>query len=921
MGDLMKKILLLIVLFSSLFASIEDDKILYGKLDNEMSYLIRKNSFPKDLAYIYLFVDSGSINEDENELGLAHLVEHLAFSGSEDYKDDDIIKALEKLGVSFGAHLNASTSFNSTIYKLQIKTKEENIAEALNVLENIAHKVSFENKAIEREKKVVAEEERISNSSSTRILKQELPYIFPQSIYEKRLPIGNMQIIKKLPKEKILSFYENNYYPKNMTLLAVGDFDENKLLALVKEKFSSWENKGSKKEVDKKIAFFDKTIYFNAYDSEVSNDEVRVYFEAPAYKINSVENLSKDIINNFIIKAFSLFSDSLISNKIILKNIYLNTINLYNQKMLYVFSESALKNNYKASLNNIFSAINYIKQNGFSEDEFEAVKKEMISQNENFLATIPTRKSDYFLSYYLDHLENDSFILSEEQIYNYSREILKNITLDDINQAFKDLSSSQGIIFEVLSQKAYNLSPKELEKIKNSKAFKIIKKSETKDEISSLNLKPVAFLSSSYDPEDGIYKYEFKNGAEVFFKALDNDKDNISFRFMALGGSTNINNLKAAQIAIKAANQSGVGTLNEYEYQKFKKGKLFYFLKYINELSRGYEGQSQLSYFEDMLKAFYIDFTNPKIDAATLERHANISIDILEKNEKNPEYKFAKEENKFYYDNNPKLAFFEKEDFYNLHGRQLFDFIKTKFSNAGEFYLLVSGDIKKEEFEALIKKYIGNLPGNKTGEIIKDDKIRPLSGNQLFERYYAKENIAKVKFIINNENMKYSEENKEILQAALSILSNVLREKIRAEQGKIYGISVYGALSKLPYPKAQLFINFSSNPENRYEIIETIKEELNNFQNIDESYLDNYKKMAKIELEKLYKENSFWKRKMENLIISGEDIPTLEESQARIDKITLEEVKNILKECFLSQDASTFISIFSPQALEELKAD
>lgn len=918
----MKKILLLIILFSSLFASIEDEKIIYGKLDNNMTYLLRKNSFPKDLAYIYLFVDSGSINENEEELGLAHLVEHLAFSGSEDYKDDDIIKALEKLGVSFGAHLNASTSFNSTIYKLQIKTKKENLIEALNVLENIAHKVSFEDKAIEREKKVIAEEERISNTSSMRILKQELPYIFPQSIYEKRLPIGNMQVIKKLSREEIVNFYNKNYYPENMTLLAVGDFDEEELLTLIKQKFSSLKSKEKKEEVDKKIAFFDKTVYFNAHDSEVSNDEVRVYFEAPAYKINSVENLSKDIMNNFIIKAFELFNDSLISNKLILKNIYLNTINLYNQKMLYVFSESALKNNYKTSLNNIFSAINYLKQKGFSEDEFEAVKKEMISQNENFFATIPTRKSDYFLSYYLDHLENDSFILSEEQIYNYSREILKNITLEDLNQAFKTLTSSQGIIIEVLSQKAYNLTAKELEKIKASKAFKLVQKNAKKDEISSLTLKLIPFLSSSYNPEDGIYSYEFKNGAEVFFKALDSNKDNISFRFMALGGSTNINNLKAAQIAIKAANRSGVGTLNEYEYQKFKKGKLFYFVKYINELSRGYEGQSQLSYFEDMLKAFYIDFTNPKIDAATLERQANISIDILEKNEENPEYKFAKEENKFYYDNNPKLAFFEKEDFYNLHGRQLFDFIKSKFSNAGEFYLFVSGDIKREDFEALIKKYIGNLPGNKTGEIIKDDKIRPLSGKHLFERYYGKENIAKVKFIINNENVKYSEQNREVLKAAISILSNVLREKIRAEQGKIYGISAYGSLAKLPYPKAQLFITFSSHPENRYEIIKTIEKELYSFQNIDASYLDNYKKMAKIELEKLYKENSFWEKRMENFIISGEDIPTLEESQARIDKITLDEVKQALAENFLSLSASSFVSIFSPQALEdELKAD
>lgn len=914
----MKKLLAFIFLCSLMFASIEDEKLLYGKLDNGLNYFIRTNSFPKDLAYIYLVVNTGSIDESEKQLGIAHLVEHLAFSGTKDYNQDDIIKTLENLGVKFGSHLNASTSFDSTIYKLQIKTSNENIIEALKVLENIASKVSFEDKAIEREKRVVTEEDRVSNSSSMRIFKQELPYIFPKSIYEKRLPIGDMEIIKNSSRQNIVNFYEDNYFPKNMSLIAVGDFDEQKVLEFIKEKFADLKNKAKKKEIDKKIAFFDETIYFNPFDDELINDGVRVYFESQAYKINSFENLKKDIINSFVVKAFSLFNDNLISNKLIVKPIQFNTTNLYNQKILHIFSQNSIKKDYKESLGKIFSAINYLKIYGFSDDEFSAVKKELISKNENFLNTISTRKSEYFLNYYLDYLQSGSFILSEEKIYNLSREILKNITLDDINQAFNEIVLSNGVLIEVISQKPFKLNLKDIERLKLTKPFKIKKADTLNNQISNLNLKPINFTSYKYNAKDGIYMYEFKNGVEVFFKPLNDDKDSIDFRFVALGGSTNIDDLKSAQIAIKSANQSGIGDLNEYEYQKFKKGKLFYFIKYIDEVSRGYEGQAQLNSFEDMLKAFYIDFTNPKIDASTLERHARVSIDFLEKNEENPEYKFAKDQNEVYFNSNSKLAFFEKKDFYGLKIRQLCDFIRTKFSNSGEFYLIVTGDIKKDEFETLIKKYIGNLPGNKTGEIIKDDKIRPIDTNETFERFYAKDNIAKVKIIINNQKAKYSEFDKEVFNATASILSNILREKIRAEQGRVYGISVYNQLVKIPYPKSQIAISFSSNPQNRYEIIEDIKKQIENLGDIDQSYLDNYKKMIKIELAKRYKENGFWKNQIDNYILTGEEIRSLQERVEMVDKITMEDIKNALNEYLLSDASSNFISIYAP---EDLKAN
>ncbi|MDU5326504.1 M16 family metallopeptidase, partial [Campylobacter ureolyticus] len=250
----MKKIILILSIFLSIcFGFTNDENLKIGKLDNGFSYYLYKNQTPKDSISLILYFNVGSSDELENEKGIAHFVEHMAFNGTKDYTKNDLIKALESLGVKFGADLNAATSFNETIYKLDIK--KENLDNALSVLSNMGFKALFEKDDLEAEKGVIIEEERNRKNAYVRIMNQGLKYFYPNSIYASRLPIGDMNIIKNATPALLKGFYDKFYTPNNAKLIIVGDFNESETKTLIKKYFDNIKNNDFAKRADKSIGY------------------------------------------------------------------------------------------------------------------------------------------------------------------------------------------------------------------------------------------------------------------------------------------------------------------------------------------------------------------------------------------------------------------------------------------------------------------------------------------------------------------------------------------------------------------------------------------------------------------------------------------------------------------------------------------
>jgi zinc protease len=200
-----------------------DSKITYGKLDNGVTYYIKNNQLPKNKAYVELIIKAGSLHENNDQLGLAHLLEHMAFNGTKNYPKNKIDEYLRSLGLSIGADFNASTTFEKTIYKFQVPTNDEKYLDTgIHILSEISSELTLEDEAFDRERKIVEEEWRKGLGKLDRINELQKPYLFKNSKYLERDPIGTMDIIRNFKYETAKEYYRQWYRPELMGVFVVG---------------------------------------------------------------------------------------------------------------------------------------------------------------------------------------------------------------------------------------------------------------------------------------------------------------------------------------------------------------------------------------------------------------------------------------------------------------------------------------------------------------------------------------------------------------------------------------------------------------------------------------------------------------------------------------------------------------------------
>lgn len=900
----MKKIILLffssILLFGAPLATDENLKV--GKLDNGFTYYIYKNATPKQSGEFYLYINAGSINEKQSEQGYAHFVEHMAFNGSEDFSKNELITMLEGLGVVFGADLNAATGFDKTFYKLTIKTDQDSLKKAFKVFENMASKVLFTNEDIEVEKGVIVEEDRLGNDEEKRIFEQEIPYIYGDSMYTKRLPIGKMDIVKSANSNKLKEFYRRNYYAKNMSFVAVGDFDTKQIENLIKSSFSNIKNNTKTDEPDRTIPFLNKFTVFNASDKELDSNSIRVFYEVhPNGGINSYKKFKDEIILKYIERLVRLLDDKRVdSGESILKTSF-DTINLHNQKSLSGFFGDVIGDDFNKSLSDLFSVINGIKKFGFNQSDFDTVKENLVKENATFITSKSTRTSSFYVNELLKLLDLNSTFLSNDTRYELTKQALNEIKIDDVNAEFNKITDTKGVIVEILSQKKQNLNENDVKKLMQAAPYntKDVKKL-PKTLLDDSNLTKQRPVKSTFNEKDKIHTYEFANGAVVIFKELDTRKDVVLFSAIKKGGITNFSDAKNARFAVEISNGSGIGEFNDYEVSKITAGEQFSLTKFINELSLGFKADSTKKDVENLLKAFYVDFNHPKISKHYADVYSIITKDVLEKNRQNPNFEFMRQFMDFYYDGNKKMKAVSVKDVENMNFAKMQDFLDKNYQNAGEFIFIFVGDIPENELLNLAEKYIANLKGDKNKTIIKDDNVRSVSGVKHFERDFLSENLANVEIFIKNDNVKFTQKNVVTLSAATHILNVLLREKIREQDSNVYGIRANASLNKFPYLNSALHINFSSDPKNVKNIIKSTKNIISYMQKeiVDEKYLENFKKSAQITLQKEYEQPSFWLKKITNSYLNDEELTGFDEQILLINSIDLKDILEAAKSNF-----------------------
>ena len=912
----MRKILLLFCLAMGLFALQNDKDMLNGELKNGLKYYIKENKFPQKTAIFYLVINSGSTDEKDGEQGLAHFLEHMAFNGSRDFSKNELIKQLESLGVKFGADLNAQTSYDQTSYILTINVNEKNLQDTFKVFSNWIDGVKIDPKELDKERGVIMEEERQRNTPGYRLYLAQVKDIFEGSIYLKRVPIGDMNVIKSVDAKHMQEFYERLYQPRFMSFVAVGDFDKNEIKNLIEKSFSQAKNTNSYIHPEKNISFKNGLNIFNYDSNETGMELVRLsYFDKFSPVLNEADakrNLEDALIASLI---NMLYEQKNADNSSNLSTDFIAQTLQAKQK-IYSFETNVLGGDFNASLKDMLGVIKGIKEFGFNKDDFEDVKKAFVANVDAKFKRSKTKKSSAYAGQILNMIENGGFVLSDEDDKELSLKLLNEITLADVNARFRQILAISDERVRIFSKDGFRLSKDEFLKLfAKAPAYNTSLSANNNDKsLGNENLEPKEISSRSFDEKNGIYTYKMQNGSQVIFKPLVTKKDSVLFAAVSKGGTSNLTDPKLGSFAVALTNESGVGKFNNYELSKALNGKIVSYEKGIEALTQGIYGSSSTSDLSSLLAVINLEFNTPRADANVLERIKQRAKDELSKEQNLPEYKFSTEFSKFFYENNKRVTPLEMADIDSLNLEELTKIVHDKFTNAASYTFVIIGDTDEERLLPLVKKYIATLPKLGEAENFKDDGVRSIKGQHTFKREYQTSKRSDVGINIINSDAKYSFEGAIRLRALSEILKTALREKIREDKGQTYGFSLNAKLSRYPFEHSDMLISFTCDPANTDKIIAEIKQIIASIKRsgaILPKHLEDFKAQSEISIKKDYEKPEFWQKLIISNKIFNTPLYTADEYISAVKAITNEDIKEAAR--LYLDEKNMVISINNPK--------
>jgi zinc protease len=880
-----------------------DKTIRYGTLPNGLKYYIKQNNKPENRVEFRLAVNAGSNQEDDNQKGLAHFLEHMAFNGSTHFKKNDLVNFLEGLGVKFGAHLNAYTSFDETVYMLQLPTdKKEVLDKGFLVLEDWASGLGFDSLEIEKERGVVVSEWRSGLGPNMRMLNKFLPTYYYQSRYAERLPIGDTMVLKNCTHERIKTFYQDWYRPNLMAIMVVGNIDVDAIETEIKNRFSNLKNPSNeKKKIEFELPKHKETLISICTDDEATNTQAYIVYKHDKQEQATIEGYAKYTMNQLINTMFNNRLAELTQKQeapfVQAFTAYDNETRKNDALSSFIFMK---KNKYKEAIESILEENKRVKQYGFTQSELERAKIEVLKNLENALKEKDKTESKKFITEYVAHFLRDVPAPGIETEYTIAKLLMPNITTEAINALAESYITNENRVIIITAPTAEKSSLPTENEIQNiiksidTKNIEAYKDATSNEPLIAEELKEKNIISKITDDKFNIVTYILGNGATVKIKNTDFKNDEILFAAYSPGGTSLYDeaNYMSADYSNAIISESGLANFDKITLQKMLVGKTVSLTPYIDELDEGFEGATTPDDLETLMQLLYLYQTSPRKsdnDFATFMQQQHAIYDNIFQN---PQYYFYKKYQEILYKNNIRRGMPTKEKLNQVNLDNAFKIYKERFSNAADFTYFFVGNIAKTNIESLIKKYIGSIPTSNTKENWKDTNIeKPIGSiNSNTEMGTTPKTIVGLHI---HGNMTYNEDEVLKFNMMSKILSIILRESLREDKGGVYGVSVQNASSKFPKEKFGINIMFNADPPKAQELIQTVKDEIAKFisNGTTEEKLNKVKETLKREHETNLKENNFWIEKMISTIKLNSNLNSLDTYINNIDKITLDNIK------------------------------
>ncbi|WP_298312927.1 pitrilysin family protein [uncultured Aquimarina sp.] len=903
-----------------------DPNIKIGKLDNGLTYYIRNNGKPEDKVELRLVVNAGSILENENQLGLAHFMEHMNFNGTKNFKKNDLIDYLQTIGVKFGADLNAYTSFDQTVYILPIPSDDpEKLEKGFQIIEDWAHNAELTEEGIDGERGVVLEEYRIGKGANERMLQKYLPIIAYNSKYSERLPIGTKENLENFKYEDVRSYYKDWYRPDLMSVVAVGDLDVTILEQKIKDHFSGIQMpENPKKRETYGTPNHKETLIAVVSDKEASNSIVRLMYKdreisepmttVSDYRKNIVEGVFTQMMNNRLNELRNKPNPPFVFAGSSHSGIFARNKKAYQSFALT--SETGQLNALKV----ILQENKRVQQYGFKKGELDRAKKDISARWEKSFKDKDKRESNRIIGEYINNYLEQEPIPGIEWEYEYTISQLPTITLEEVNELIKNFLHDDNRVVVMTGPEKEGL--KQVTKEEIISLLKAVETSEIedyKDEEVRRNLienmpVPGKIVSSKTNEKLGYTVLELSNGAKITYKKTDFKNDEILFSAFSYGGNSLYTDEEYLQITFGSGSvsQTGLGGLSRNDIRKVMSGKIVALSPYIGSISEGFNGFTTPKDMETLFQQLYLYFTDVNKDEKAFRTELEKQKGFLTNYLSNPQNYFSEAFNKFQYGESPRYTGFPTSEKLDAVNYELaYQKYKERFAGVGGFNFYLVGSIDEVKLKEYVEKYIASLPDTGKDETYNVSDFRPISGAHEKTVYKGKDPKSSVNIIWRGET-EYNKSEDLAIKALGEVLSIKLIEKLREEESGVYGVGARGRLNKLPYGSYNFSISFPCGPENVKKLTDAAIAELQKIvkEGPTDKDLSKIKESRLLDYKEKSKQNSFWLSNLQNADYNQTPMVSGETYAETIAKLSKQDIQNVAKKYV---DAGYILGILMPE--------
>lgn len=903
-----------------------DKTIKKGVLPNGMTYYIKNTDVVKGAASYYIIQNVGSILENDNQQGLAHFLEHMAFNGTENFPGKGILDTLQKHGAVFGKDINAYTSFDETVYNLNhIPTKEGLIDICLTILRDWSNYLLLTDEEIDAERGVIKEEWRTGQNGHRRLYTKSAPVTYNHSKYAHRMPIGLMTVVEGFKYKALRDFYHEWYRTDLQAIAVIGDFDSDEMEQKIIAMFSNIpaiENPKERYIVD--IPENTEMGFSFGTDPEVSSASIHFGIRhKKSLKDETVADLKRDLLQSMAVgmlaNRISEIEQKPEAPFLAGRVGYTGLTRTSNYFYMSVYPKP---NQQKEAFNDVLTEVIRAVKFGFLPSEIDRAIVDVKSRYENNIAKREDKSHAQIQQAIQNNFLSNQTITDVEKEYGIVQQIFKDITPKELHQTIIELYGKHNRFLNIIGVEGQdNLTEAEAKEVIQSAENNHSLQPYTEDLagktlVSGLDIASGKIKETTYNEALGSTTYKLSNGITVNYKFVDKEKDKVSMQAISYGGTSLLpdEDLPSASLVGNLVQMSGLGEFTAADLKKVLAGKTANLSIDLSEIGEALSGSSNTKDVETMLQMAHVYFVKPRFDADAFK--------VLKNNVDNYLIRKSKNVNAQMHDslivavygkNNPRERVFDQDYANAISFEKMKRIYNDRFADASDFEFFIVGDVKEDQLKPLLERYMASLPTKNTKEHFNNNTAEWVSNRINKSIFLAMEDPKANVNVVYKKEMPFSRKNVIYTNALGDILQLRVTETVREAEGGAYSPRAGASFVRQPKSVAVVSFNFDCNPDMADKLVNVVNAELQKIANgiINDDDLNKIRTNFLKEHEQAKDKNGFDMQLLTKYFRFNENINNPDHFENIVKNMDKSDIQNITKQVLNS--GKSYQVVFKPK--------